>query len=125
MFQKTRWAALLLAGATVFGAAIAEAQVLLNPFLYMSNKFTNEDMQKMMEASARLYKNDAIIAGTTTMWRNDKSGNAGIVTLVRRYDFEGMPCATVRHHFTVKGSLDPVNLHFDRCKTKDGEWKLR
>lgn len=79
----------------------------------------------MKNASARLYGNDAIIAGTTTKWWNEKTGNGGIVTLVRRYDFEVMPCATMRHHFTVKGNLDPMNLSFERCKTKSGEWKLR
>jgi len=125
MFTKTTLLAAGLIVAAHVAIGTANAQRLTNPFSSLAGKFTNEDLKQMKAASASLYANDVIISGHTTKWLNEKSGTGGIVTLQRRYDYKGMICATLRHHIKVKGSLDPINLSFDRCKTADGQWKLR
>jgi surface antigen len=125
MRKKTAGFAMTLLAIASIGIGTATAQRFTNPFSHLSSKFTDDDMRQMKAASAGLYSKDATPVKATVLWRNDKSGNSGIVTLLRRYTFKGLPCATMQHHFSIKGNLDPINLNFERCKTTSGEWKLR
>lgn len=97
----------------------------LDIFGAFANDLTPGDITMMKDTSAALYTDDRVSLSTTMRWANPKSGNSGAATLIRRYEYEGMKCRTIRHSIKEQRRDRPSALNFDRCKTPSGEWMLR
>jgi surface antigen len=115
----------IVAVSCAMGLDFPKAHALLDVFGTFSNNLTLEDIAMMKETSAKLYTNDQLPISTTKPWANPKSGNSGTVTLIRRYEYKGMKCRTIRHSIREKSRDHSRTLRFDRCKTPSGEWMLR
>jgi surface antigen len=84
---------------------------------------TDDDLDLMHAAAARLYEGRSV--GAVEQWQNPKSGDAGEVKLLQRFESDGMPCRTV--DYTVRLASDPDSPeHFMAawCKTAAEGWKL-
>ena len=115
----------IVATACMLGEFPPGAYAQLDVFGTFANNLTPEDIAMMKDASAELYESDHVPLSTRKRWSNPRSGNHGAVTLVRRYEYNGMKCRTIRHWIKEKRRDDSSALNFDRCKTPAGEWKLR
>lgn len=110
--------AMVLAAGGVTGA-----QAQMNP-LKGGIAMSKEELTAMGSAAAKLYTDPHTAPGTVERWQA-ASGTAGAVELARTYEFEGMPCAHLRHQVKRAGTSDPQSFTMDRCRTPDGEWKTR
>ncbi len=106
-------------------AHLPPARAQLDIFGTFANNLTPEDVAMMKETSASLYQDDDLALTTTKRWANAKSGNSGAVTLIKRYEYQGMQCRTIKHSITEKNQDHSSTLNFERCKTPSGEWMLR
>ncbi len=95
-----------------------------NPFKRMGAELSKEDIELLKRAAAKLYEPDSVQVGTTEAWTNSDSGNSGIVTLIKIFEKQGMPCRQLQHEVRVSGKSDPSSVEFTRCKTTEGDWKL-
>lgn len=100
--------------------ATVDAQAQVKRLIGLSD----EELAQMGAAAAKLYTDPNITPGSSEQWQA-ASGTAGTVRLVETYEFEGMPCARLRHEVKRAGAADPQTFTMDRCQTADGEWKIR
>lgn len=121
--MATMCASLRLIAALALLAVAAPATAQINPFgRYQS--VSQEDLQIIEAAAAKLYKTDSPNVGATEQWSNPNTGSSGTVTLTQVFDKDGMPCRKLRHRITTKDDKDPKTYIFNRCRVKSGEWKL-
>lgn len=117
-----------LAAVALAGAAAMPARAQLIPDTFgvgdYFNGLTKEDFELMEKSSASLYQNPDAKVGLSQSWKNPKTRNRGQVTLVKQFEYKGMPCWRLRHSFKVKTTVGTRTLEASRCKTADGTWKL-
>lgn len=90
-------------------------------FLESLPQLTAEDIA-MLKSTGREGM-DGKPEGTTLSWRNDKSGNSGTVTLVRRFTSEGQECRELRHDLDLARQPDQTYTTVI-CRQQDGTWKV-
>lgn len=121
MGNFTRQLALTLA-LVACGPLAAHAQ--MNPIKRVIG-LSEDELAAMSTAAAKLYTDPATAPGRVERWQVP-SGTGGTVRLVERYEFQGMPCAHLRHELErADAGDDPQTFTIDRCRTQDGEWKIR
>ncbi|MGA8757609.1 MAG: RT0821/Lpp0805 family surface protein [Stellaceae bacterium] len=63
--------------------------------------------------------------GTTAKWSNPASGNAGKITLVKKFVRNGQRCETLDYAITTKRRpVTPEHYRLSSCLQPDGQWKL-
>jgi surface antigen len=109
----------------VLASTPTSAQFVLNPMGtgMMPDSLTHDDVTAATEASAKLYTPEKVTVGAAERWSNPKSGNSGVVTLVRVFERDGMPCREILHRIKLAREGEQV-YHFNRCRIATGEWKL-
>ncbi len=100
----------------------AEAQ--LNPFRGTDLTVSEADIKLMNEAALPLYTTEPPVVGATASWQG-KDGNYGTIEMTEAFEWKGLPCRKLQHIIKVNGVKDPLRITIDRCKTADGEWKIR
>jgi surface antigen len=111
-------AAFLIAGL----APAAAAQFLVGP-LPGPPLLTQEDVTQMNAAATRLLNDRP--AGAVETWRGAESHNAGAVTLLRHFSYQGAPCLALRYRIRYAGALStPVIYVHHLCRIGDGGWKI-
>jgi hypothetical protein len=85
---------------------------------------SEEELTAMGAAAAKLYTDPTTVAGSVERWQAP-SGTGGTVRLAETYEFEGMPCARLLHEVKRTGAADPQTFTIDRCRTAEGDWKIR
>lgn len=121
MVGRTTWTLALSLALAASGAGGAGAQI--NP-LKGDIAMSKEELAAMAAAGAKLYDDPTTEPGTAERWQAS-SGTAGTVRLAETYEFDGMPCARLQHEVQRAGAGDPQAFTIDRCRTADGEWKIR
>lgn len=76
----------------------------------------------IMRETARTALNDEP-DGSTLEWENPQTGNSGTVTVVRSFEYQGLPCRRIRHAIKTKGVADVHGAEWTQCQ-KDGAWKI-
>lgn len=80
---------------------------------------TDEDFQLVYEASAKLLQSET---NKTQAWGNPSTGNGGMLTVIRTYEYKGEHCKTIKLDFkTRNGSKDSTENNV--CKNSQGHWK--
>ena len=105
--------------------AVMPAEAQINPFRGESEGLSKEDLSLLNEAAEDLYETSPGSVGRAAEWRNSQSGNAGRVTLLKVYEFKGMPCKQVRHDIKLRNRADLNRFVIDSCRVSDGSWKIR
>jgi len=96
-----------------------------SPFLPSIDRpgLTNDDMERMDAAAARLYQGRSI--GTVERWRSPVSKNAGEVKLVRSFDTHGMPCRIIDYTIRFEVMRDsPDHYVITWCRVENNVWKV-
>ncbi len=112
------------AALTLGAASLTPGLAQVNPFEDQLSDLSAEDLEKMGRASIALYEGSDTAIGTVDRWENTISGNSGAVKLLGKFEFKGMPCRTLQHRIDIKSKPDPQFYVINRCKTKNGEWKI-
>ena len=123
MVARIRNFAVALPIAFVLGSFAAQAQT--NPFRQTEGTISQPDTVRMREAALPLYSAEPPKVGATASWQDQMTGNYGTVALVGVFEWHGMSCRELQHVVKIKGVRDPVRMNIDRCKTENGEWKIR
>jgi surface antigen len=76
-------------------------------------ELSDEDLRYVERAANRLYRADAPV-GSTERWENPASGNAGTVTVQRRFEDAGIPCWRTVHDVTLKNG-PTYRIDAERC----------
>lgn len=98
------------------------AQTLLNNVVAWPG-LTQDDIQRMEAAAARLYENTSI--GTVERWRNPDTRTAGEVSLVHSFEINKMPCRTIDYKVRFDSVRHlPTHYSMNWCKVPDGSWKI-
>ena len=118
-----RFLSLALVAVLLAGAAALPAQAQLNPFTRAGFELSQEDIDMMKAAAAKLYLGETAAVGKGEHWANDKSGNSGTVQLIGLFDHQGLPCRRLQHDIKIHDVDDPFRFIVDRCKAADGTWK--
>lgn len=118
-----RFVSLALAAVILTGVAGLPAQAQLNPFTRSGFELSQEDIDMLKAAAAKLYEGETAPVGKAEHWANDQTGNSGIVQLIGLFDHQGLPCRRLQHDITIKNVDDPYRFIVDRCKVADGSWK--
>jgi surface antigen len=116
---KLLLAAILLAAAP----AALSAQILVPPLSASKDRLSEDDMNRMGAAAARLSQGRSI--GTVERWRNPDTRNAGSVKLVRQFQTRNMPCWRMEYAIHFGGANAESHQYLvNWCKTPEGTWKL-
>lgn len=83
-------------------------------------QLAKEDLALIQE-TARVRMTDKAV-GTTLTWNNNKTGNAGSVTLLEKFQHEGRKCRTNRHIITQQAT-SPKTYVISICQNSDGTWQ--
>lgn len=118
-----RLVSLALAAVLLTGVAALPAQAQLNPFTRGGFELSQDDIDMLKAAAAKLYDGETAPVGKAEYWANQNSGNSGTVQLIGLFDHQGLPCRRLQHDITIKDVADPFRFIVDRCKTADGSWK--
>jgi hypothetical protein len=121
MEGRTKRQLVLALALAACGPVAAQAQ--MNP-LKGEIGMSEEELTAMGAAAAKLYSDPATAPGSVERWQAP-SGTAGTVRLAETYEFEGMPCARLLHEVKRTGAADPQTFTIDRCRTAEGDWKIR
>ncbi|MEM7225154.1 MAG: hypothetical protein AAF495_19405 [Pseudomonadota bacterium] len=114
-----------LAAVLALGAAsITPSLAQVNPFEDQLSDLSAEDRDKLMRAALALYDDPDKPIGTVDRWENTISGNSGAVKLLGRFEHQGLPCVTLQHRLDIATKQDPQFYVINRCKAKDGDWKI-
>lgn len=105
--------------ALAFGP-LAPAFGQINPFDDTLN-LTKEDIEIIKQTARQGLDGQPV--GSVAEWSNDKSGNAGSVTLLRSFEYEGHECREVQHLIDPKGGSFVQRYVMTNCKQEDGTWK--
>lgn len=95
-----------------------------NPFRRGGFSLDKGDLALLTAAGEKLYLVDDVEVGTIVKWSNPETGNRGIIKLVRKHEYKGLPCRLLYHRVKLKDQKDPNDFEVDRCKVASGEWKL-
>jgi hypothetical protein len=87
---------------------------LENPF------FTPEDRQIISEIAGNMLNADP--DGSSRPWSNTKSGSSGNLSIVRSYEYKGMPCRDLEVDNRTGERKGQWALRM--CQIKDGTWKI-
>jgi surface antigen len=87
---------------------------LENPF------FTPEDRQIIREIADNMLNDDP--DGSSRPWSNTKSGSSGNLSIVRSYEYKGMPCRDLEVDNKTGERKGQWALRM--CRIKDGTWKI-
>jgi len=82
--------------------------------------FTSEDTAMMENTIFKAL--DTLKDGEKLAWKNDKTGNSGLVNPIKSYQNDNQPCRTVRVINRSKQSISETT--YDFCLSPDKEWKL-
>jgi surface antigen len=95
----------------------------LGPFDLAWPGLTQDDLDRMHAAAARLYEGQSI--GTVERWRSPQSQDAGEVKLIRTFSAYGMPCSELDYVIRFQTERDnPDHYVVNWCKLQNGEWKI-
>lgn len=87
----------------------------------VARQLTEKDLEMMVEVGNRAYQSNRI--GKEYRWQNPDSGNSGSITLVRKYQLQGIECVETRITLSNKRKplMDEIN---DYCLDAEGKWGL-
>ena len=105
----------LAVGIVLATGPLAPALGQINPFDDTLN-LTKEDIAMINQAARQALDGEAV--GTVVEWSNDKSGNAGSVTLLRNFEHEGRECREVQHLIDPKDSQLHTALRADQLQAR-------
>ncbi len=105
--------------------AIAAASTAVAQFRESLLHLEQDDLKMVSAAAESLYNAQTPKVGDAKSWKNDQTGNSGTVQIVEIYYYQGMPCRKLRHTVKQKLYRDPVIVRIHRCRTPQGEWKIR
>lgn len=108
-------AAIVIASQAAYGA---------NPFRGSGFQLDERDLPLLDVAARKLYLAEHVEVGAVESWTNPETGNRGTVTLIEIHEYEGLPCRRLQHDVELKRARDPYRFTVDRCRTRDGEWKI-
>jgi surface antigen len=57
-------------------------------------------------------------------WRNPKTGNSGVVTLLKQYEQAGMKCRSFRYTFHTGTPQDGLPYKLNWCEKAPGDWVI-
>ncbi len=112
------------------GIAPSNAQISnispINPFSRSGMAdIEKKDLEMAERAAADIYTSETAAVGDLKSWDNEESGNSGTVQLINMFEYQGLPCRRMHHVIELKTERDPRQFTIDRCKTPDGEWKVK
>jgi surface antigen len=84
-----------------------------------AERFDEEDLRIFMDTARKALAEGA--QGQTLSWENKKTRARGEMTVLRTYEYKGLPCKEVKVHNEAQGRKGTNN--FDMCE-KDGKWRL-
>jgi hypothetical protein len=113
----------LASAAVALAAAPGHAQV--NPFRDSLPFMQSSDYRLLSAAAEAVYAAPEPRVGSSRAWRNEATGNSGVVKLLGVYAWRDLPCRRLEHVIQPGNQRDPAVLHIDRCRTPSGEWKTR
>jgi surface antigen len=120
---RSRLLQALLAALIGIGLATpAYAQV--NPFRSRVRGLTSADMDMIIQAARRLLDSPDLANGSSSGWKNDQTGNSGIVTVQNTFRHQGMLCRKVNYEINFRARPQPRQYTVNWCKTADGTWKI-
>ncbi len=109
-------------------AAVAAACLPAQAQLLGLGLETNIELSKQDLAMIRQTVNDQIHGkplGTTAKWSNPESGNAGKITLERRFMRNGQQCETLDYRLTTRRrAVRAEHYRLSSCLQPDGQWRL-
>ena len=81
-------------------------------------ELSTADREAMTRARSEVLNN--MKPGAASSWKDEKTGHAGEVHLLRVYEMNGMTCAEVEHILKLA-----ERRHYMRsfCRTSDGTWR--
>lgn len=87
----------------------------------VARQLTEKDLEMMVEVGNRAYQSNRI--GKEYRWQNPDSGNSGSITLVRKYQLQGIECVETRIALSNrrKQLMNEIN---DYCLDAEGMWGL-
>ena len=84
-----------------------------------AQRFDEEDLRIFMDTARKTLAEGA--AGQTASWENPKTRARGEMTVLRTYEYKGLPCKEVKVHNEAQGRKGTNT--FNMCE-KDGKWRL-
>lgn len=89
---------------------------------FQKSGFTEQDVEMMKSAGAELVSAQDVKAGRQVGWRNEETGNSGIVraTAVE----EDGRCVSIQHLVQRKDRPEVLTTRSRRCRNDAGEWVL-
>lgn len=118
--------AILLGGTLTLVSAFSGAvQAQINPFRGLGPKLTGDDVQLLLDSTARLNKAIAPKSGQSDDWNNPLTGAHGSTTLTKIYRYHDMACHTLRYQVSPNRSRPLRTYTLDWCETPNGEWKVK
>ena len=116
--------AILTAAVLVVLATMSPQASAVNPFRKGGFSLNAGDLALLTAAGEKLYLVDDVEVGTVVKWSNPETGNRGLIKLVRKHEYKGLPCRQMHHRIKLKNNTDTHDFEVDRCRTANGEWKL-
>ena len=95
-----------------------------NPFYDSELALTDQDLQPLEAAAAKLFNMDQPKIGSVETWNNPATGVRGTVTLTRAEQRNGLPCRTLRYVILNPRLARPTDVALNWCRTEAGEWKI-
>ncbi|HET6182709.1 MAG TPA: hypothetical protein VFA03_03835 [Acetobacteraceae bacterium] len=118
-----RFSPLVLAGALVFAATPAMAQMFFagRPVRGLSQ----QDADLLAESVQRLNDMPNLAVGAKDSWSDPRtrSGGENVVTAIT--EDSGTVCHKLRHEFTVRGRQPTRIYNLTWCRQPDGQWKVK
>jgi hypothetical protein len=97
--------------------SLAQAPLVSNDVAWPG--LTQDDIDRMHAAAARLYEGHSI--GTVERWRSPDSRDAGEIKLIRSFNANGMPCRTLAYTIRFEVVRDnPSQYVVNWCKVQGG-----
>jgi hypothetical protein len=63
--------------------------------------------------------------GTVAKWANPATRHSGVITLVGKSVYEGLPCEKIKYEIASSTPRGPSEQYvFTSCRTADGSWKI-
>ena len=115
---------ILTAAALIVLATTSPQAYAVNPFKRGGFALERSDLALLASAAEKLYLVDGVEVGTVEKWSNPETGNRGIVRLIKKHEYKGLPCRKLQHDIKLKLVKNPHRFIIDRCRTAEGEWKL-
>jgi surface antigen len=110
--------AMAIVGATTVPAALAQYSHTFPRNIRLTK--ADDDMMKQAAREGIDGKPD----GTVIPWNNEKSGNSGTVTLLKKVEVKGQECRDILHTIKARNVAEPANYEVTICRQPDGSWKI-